>query len=164
MLGQYRAERIIEIGPAATLTNMIKQTVQSKFLHSDRASLLQRQLLASEKQGKDIYYEDDGVGIGIGAEAPAPSAKTQAQASGGAGTTAGAGSTTAPVTAPPAPAAAAPAQAPAAKAIPAGGMEAIEDRPAQAFEIVRTLLSRILKIALTDVVGTQSIKSLSGGK
>ncbi|KAL3433440.1 hypothetical protein BDV09DRAFT_171990 [Aspergillus tetrazonus] len=164
VLGQYRAERIIEIGPAATLTNMIKQTVQSKFLHSDRASLLQRQLLASEKQGKDIYYEDDGVGIGIGAEAPAPSAKTQAQASGGAGTTAGAGSTTAPVTAPPAPAAAAPAQASAAKAVPVGGMEAIEDRPAQAFEIVRTLLSRILKIALTDVVGTQSIKSLSGGR
>ncbi|KAL4993437.1 hypothetical protein BDV10DRAFT_199645 [Aspergillus recurvatus] len=158
VLGQYRAERIIEIGPAATLTNMIKQT-QSKFLHSDRASLLERQLLASEKQGKDIYYEDDGVGIGIGAEAPAPAAKAQAQASGGAG------STTTIVTAPPTPAVAAPAQAPAAKALAqAGGIEAIEDQPARAFEIVHTLLSRILKIAVTDVVGTQSIKSLSGGR
>lgn len=156
MLGQYRAERIIEIGPAATLTNMIKQTVQSKFLHSDRASLLERQLLASEKQGKDIYYEDDGVGIGIGAEAPAPAATAQTQASGGDGTPAGVGSTTAAVKAPP---------APAAKAVaPAGGIEAIEDQPARASEIVRTLLSRILKIAVTDVVGTQSIKSLSGGK
>ncbi|KAL2864073.1 uncharacterized protein BJX67DRAFT_390216 [Aspergillus lucknowensis] len=146
VLGQYRAERIIEIGPAATLTNMIKQTAQSKFLHSDRATLLQRQFLASEKQGKDIYYEDHGVGIGIDAEAPAPGAKTQAQAS--------TGSPTAPVAPSPAP----------AKAEPTGGMEAIEDQPARAFEIVRTLLSRILKIPLTDVVGTQSIKSLAGGR
>ncbi|KAL4874534.1 hypothetical protein BJY04DRAFT_12385 [Aspergillus karnatakaensis] len=155
VLGQYRAERIIEIGPAATLTNMIKQTVQAKFLQSDRASLLNRQLLASEKQGKDIYYEDDGVAVGVGAEAPS-------QPSAAPSTPPAAGPPVVPVAvAVPVPVAA-PAQAPATKALaPAGG---IQDQPAQAFEIVRTLLSRILKIALADVVGTQSIKSLSGGR
>ncbi|PYH86086.1 fatty-acid synthase alpha chain [Aspergillus uvarum CBS 121591] len=143
VLSQYRAERIVEIGPAATLTNMMAQTVKSKFLHSDRASLLKRQLLASEKQGKEIYYEYDAP-VAAAAEAPVPASLAPEAA----------------ITKSVVPEA---VKAPTPVAVPVPEA-VIDDQPARAFEVIRTLLSRVLKIAVTDIVGTQSIKSLAGGR
>src|ERR1700760_1351784 len=61
VLGEKATERIVEIGPADTLAGMAKRTLKTKYDAHDAALSLQRQILCSNKDAKDIYYDVDPV-------------------------------------------------------------------------------------------------------
>ncbi|KIW85439.1 fatty acid synthase subunit alpha [Fonsecaea pedrosoi CBS 271.37] len=146
ILEKNRTERIVEIGPADTLGGMAKRTLASKYETYDAATSLSRQVLAYNKDLKEIYYDVDPV-----EEEPAPAA---AQAS----SSAAASSTPAPAAAPSATAAAPP---PAAGAGPAA---AVPDAPIGAVDILRALVAQKLKKPLADIPLSKAIKDLVGGK
>ena len=144
ILEKNRTERIVEIGPADTLGGMAKRTLASKYEAYDAATSMERQVLAYNKDLKEIYYDVDPV-----EDAPAaPAGETAASAP---------SSSTSPATAAPAPAAALPAPS-------AGPAASISDTPVQAVDIVRALIAQKLKKALSEVPLTKAIKDLVGGK
>lgn len=57
ILAERQVERLIEIGPNSTLTNMAKRTIESKYQGSDMASGIHRQLLSTKMDTKEILYE-----------------------------------------------------------------------------------------------------------
>src|SRR6201996_8365822 len=61
ILETNRTERIVEIGPADTLGGMAKRTLASKYEAYDAATSVQRQVLAYNKDLKEIYYDVDPV-------------------------------------------------------------------------------------------------------
>ena len=143
ILAQRNTERIVEIGPADTLGTMAKRTIAAKYEAYDAALSLQRQILCSAKDGKDIYYEADPE-----PEEPAPAPAAESSGS------------SAP--------AAAPAQgaAPAAAAPPppsAGPAASIPDAPVAAVDILRSLIAQKLKKPLAEVPLGKAIKDLVGG-
>jgi fatty acid synthase subunit alpha len=141
----------VEIGPSATLLGMMKKTIQSQFKTHDYASSVQRQLLSSEKDVKDIYFEHEPVSPEL---IPAPKAgPLAAEPSSSPASDSTPKETTASQPAP----AATPAAAPAAIA-------AVEDAPLKARDVVVAIISRALKIPVSDVSDAKSIKALSGGK
>src|ERR1700742_4561148 len=71
ILEKNRTERIVEIGPADTLGGMAKRTLASKYETYDAATSLSRQVLAYNKDLKEIYYDVDPVEEEA---APAPAA------------------------------------------------------------------------------------------
>jgi len=146
ILGQQNTERIVEIGPADTLGNMAKRTIAAKYEAYDAALSLQRQILCSSKDGKEIYYEAEPE-----ADEPAPAEAV-------------AGSSSAP---PPAGGAApVAAQAAAATAAPppsSGPVAAVADAPVGAVDILRTLIAQKLKKSLADIPLSKAIKDLVGG-
>ena len=89
VLGEKATERIVEIGPADTLAGMAKRTLKTKYDAHDAALSLQRQILCSNKDAKDIYYDVDPV-----EDEPEPAA-----ASSGATSATGAPAAAAPVVA-----------------------------------------------------------------
>jgi len=85
ILEKNRTERIVEIGPADTLGGMAKRTLASKYEAYDAATSVQRQVLAYNKDLKEIYYDVDPVedeptpAAGGSGDAPAaPSSSTPA--------------------------------------------------------------------------------------
>ena len=144
ILEKNRTERIVEIGPADTLGGMAKRTLASKYEAYDAATSVQRQVLAYNKDLKEIYYDVDPV-PDEPAEAPAASSDSAAPTS-----------------------SSAPAAAPAAAAAPppasAGPAASVPDAPVQAVDIVRTLIAQKLKKPLADIPLTKAIKDLVGGK
>jgi fatty acid synthase subunit alpha len=142
ILETNRTERIVEIGPADTLGGMAKRTLASKYEAYDAATSVSRQVLAYNKDQKEIYYDVDPI-----EEEPAPAAAAPAASS------------AAPAAAASAPAAAAPA--PAASAGPAA---AVADAPVAAVDIVRALVAQKLKKPLADIPLSKAIKDLVGGK
>ncbi|KAK5556017.1 beta subunit of fatty acid synthetase [Exophiala xenobiotica] len=141
ILEKNRTERIVEIGPADTLGGMAKRTLASKYEAYDAATSVSRQVLAYNKDQKEIYYDVDPV-----EDEPAPAA------------TAPAASSSAPAAPTPSAAAAPP---PAAGAGPAA---AVADAPVAAVDIVRTLVAQKLKKPLADIPLSKAIKDLVGGK
>lgn len=145
ILETNRTERIVEIGPAETLGGMAKRTLASKYEAYDAATSVQRQVLAYNKDLKEIYYDVDPV-----EDEPAPAAASSSE------------------TAPAASSSATPASAPAAVAAPpppsAGPAAAIADVPVSAVDILRTLVAQKLKKNLTDIPLSKAIKDLVGGK
>jgi len=137
-----RTERIVEIGPADTLGGMAKRTLASKYEAYDAATSMERQVLAYNKDLKEIYYDVDPV-----VDEPARAAGGDAPASSS--------------SAPAAPAAAAPPPPPSAGAGPAA---AVADAPVQAVDILRALVAQKLKKGLADIPLTKAIKDLVGGK
>jgi fatty acid synthase subunit alpha len=61
LLGQQQAARVIEVGPSDTLTVMAKRTIASKYESHDKAKSIRRELLCSERQGSEIYYDNESV-------------------------------------------------------------------------------------------------------
>ncbi|KAJ4560110.1 beta subunit of fatty acid synthetase [Exophiala dermatitidis] len=145
ILEKNRTERIVEIGPADTLGGMAKRTLASKYEAYDAATSVQRQVLAYNKDLKEIYYDVDPV-----EEEPAPAAAAP--------------SSSAPVQAAPTPAAAAPAAAPPPPAAGAGPAAAVPDAPVGAVDILRALVAQKLKKPLADIPLSKAIKDLVGGK
>ncbi|ETN42932.1 fatty acid synthase subunit alpha [Cyphellophora europaea CBS 101466] len=142
ILEANRTERIVEIGPADTLGGMAKRTLASKYEAYDAATSMERQVLAYNKDLKEIYYDVDPV-----PDEPTP-AETPAESS-----------SAAP--------ASAPASAPAAAAAPAasaGPAAAVADVPVMAVDILRALVAQKLKKPLTDIPLSKAIKDLVGGK
>ena len=145
ILEKNRTERIVEIGPADTLGGMAKRTLASKYEAYDAATSVQRQVLAYNKDLKEIYYDVDPV-----EDEPAPAAGGSSDAS------------AAP--SPAAPAAAATPVAAAAPAASAGPAAAVADAPVSAVDIVRALIAQKLKKPLADIPLSKAIKDLVGGK
>ncbi|KAK5458517.1 beta subunit of fatty acid synthetase [Exophiala xenobiotica] len=141
ILEKNRTERIVEIGPADTLGGMAKRTLASKYEAYDAATSVSRQVLAYNKDQKEIYYDVDPV-----EDEPAPAAAAPAASS------------SAPAAPTPAAAAAPP---PAAGAGPAA---AVADAPVAAVDILRTLVAQKLKKPLADIPLSKAIKDLVGGK
>ncbi len=59
MLSEYQTERIIEIGPTDTLTNMVKRTRDLKYRQHDAANSVQRRFLSSKRDRRQIYHTAD---------------------------------------------------------------------------------------------------------
>jgi fatty acid synthase subunit alpha len=144
ILEKNRTERIVEIGPADTLGGMARRTLASKYEAYDAATSVQRQVLAYNKDLKEIYYDVDPV-----EDEPA------APADGGAAAPAAPSSSSAPASAAPAAVAPAPSAGPAA---------AVADAPVGAVDIVRALVAQKLKKSLADIPLSKAIKDLVGGK
>lgn len=142
-LAEQVAERIVEIGPADTLGVMAKRTLASKYEAYDAAKSVQRQILCSSKDAKEIYYDVDPV-----EEEPEPAA-TEGSSSTGPAAAAVAATPAAAVAAPP------PSTGPAAQ---------IPDAPVQAVDIVRALVAQKLKKSVQDIPLSKAIKDLVGGK
>jgi fatty acid synthase subunit alpha len=145
ILEKNRTERIVEIGPADTLGGMAKRTLASKYEAYDAATSVQRQVLAYNKDLKEIYYDVDPV-----EDEPAPTAGGSGDASAAPASSSSAAAT--------APAAAAPAAA------NAGPAAAVADAPVGAVDIVRALIAQKLKKPLADIPLSKAIKDLVGGK
>jgi len=145
ILETNRTERIVEIGPADTLGGMAKRTLASKYEAYDAATSVQRQVLAYNKDQKEIYYDVDPAEDEL-----APAAGSASAASGGAAA---------------APAAsAAPVVAAVPAALSAGPAAAVPDVPVAAVDILRVLVAQKLKKPLADIPLTKAIKDLVGGK
>ena len=145
VLGDQATERIVEIGPADTLAGMARRTLNTKYEAHDAALSLQRQILCSSKDAKDIYYDVDP----MEEEPETPESGEPAPATGG--------STPA-----------APSQAPTAAAAPpppgAGPVAAVADAPVTATDIIRALVAQKLKKSFPDIPLSKAIKDLVGGK
>ena len=59
MLSEYQTERIIEVGPTDTLTNMVKRTRDLKYRQHDAANSVQRRFLSSKRDRRQIYHAAD---------------------------------------------------------------------------------------------------------
>lgn len=142
ILAERNTERIVEIGPADTLGTMAKRTIAAKYEAYDAALSLQRQILCSAKDGKDIYYEADPE-----PEEPAPAAADST-----------------PSSAPASGSAPAQAAAPAAAPAPSSGPAAsVPDGPVSAVDILRSLIAQKLKKPLAEIPLSKAIKDLVGG-
>ena len=139
LLSEFQTRRTVEIGPAETLTNMMKRTQELVYRPYDTANSITREFLSLKKNRDDVYH------VGEEKEAPAqqevaprptlPTTETSQQPS------------TPPPASAPAPIAAGP----------------VEDAPVQASEAIRTIVSIALKKPAKDVAFDQSVKALSGG-
>jgi hypothetical protein len=56
LLGSQNVERLVEIGPSATLTNIAKRTVAITYQEHDDANGLSRRLLSTKSHADEIYY------------------------------------------------------------------------------------------------------------
>jgi fatty acid synthase subunit alpha len=141
LLSEFQTRRTVEIGPAETLTNMMKRTRELVYKPYDTANSISREFLSLKKNRDDVYH------VGEEKEADAPRQQEVA--------TRPAPTTETRQLQQPTPA---PASAPAP--IAAGP---IEDAPVQASEAIRTIVSIALKKPAKDVAFDQSVKALSGG-
>ncbi|KAK1590719.1 uncharacterized protein LY79DRAFT_686575 [Colletotrichum navitas] len=57
ILGEIEAERIVEVGPKNTLTNMMKKTWNQRYIVSDEVKGLRRKILGLEEDLPEIYYQ-----------------------------------------------------------------------------------------------------------
>jgi fatty acid synthase subunit alpha len=146
LLSEFQTRRTVEIGPAETLTNMMKRTQELVYRPYDTANSISREFLSLKKNRDDVYH--------VGEEKEADAPRQQEVATRPAPTTETRQLQQQPTPAP----ASAPASAPAP--IAAGP---IEDAPVQACEVIRTIVSIALKKPAKDVAFDQSVKALSGG-
>jgi fatty acid synthase subunit alpha len=146
LLSEFQTRRTVEIGPAETLTNMMKRTQELVYRPYDTANSISREFLSLKKNRDDVYH--------VGEEKEADAPRQQEVATRPAPTTETRQLQQQPTPAP----ASAPASAPAP--IAAGP---IEDAPVQASEVIRTIVSIALKKPAKDVAFDQSVKALSGG-
>jgi fatty acid synthase subunit alpha, fungi type len=57
ILGDLEAERIVEVGPSNTLTNMMKRTWEAHHSQSDTARNVNRRILGPKGDMAEIYYQ-----------------------------------------------------------------------------------------------------------
>jgi fatty acid synthase subunit alpha len=141
LLSEFQTRRTVEIGPAETLTNMMKRTQELVYRPYDTANSISREFLSLKKNRDDVYH--------VGEEKVEVAPREQEAAS-------------------PRPAlATSEARQPQSATPPAPAPIAagpIEDAPVQASEIIRTIVSIALKKPAKDVAFDQSVKALSGGE
>ena len=142
LLSEFEARKTVEVGPAETLTNMMKRTRDLVYRPYDTANCISREFLSLKKNRDEVYFVGQEREIRAAPKKEAPPA--------------------APTTSEPAPlVAAVAASSPAPAPISAGP---IEDAPVQAGEVVRTIVSIALKKPAKEVAFDQSVKALSGGE
>jgi fatty acid synthase subunit alpha len=144
LLSEFQTRKTVEIGPAETLTNMMKRTRDLVYRPYDTANNVSREFLSIKKNRDDVYYVGQERVVKAAPKkeaAPAPAKATDAPA--------------ATASAAAAPAAASPAPIVAAQ---------LDDAPVTAADIIRTIVSIALKKPAKDVAFDQSVKGLSGGR
>jgi fatty acid synthase subunit alpha len=141
LLSGFRTRKTVEVGPAETLTTMMKRTRDLVYRPYDTANSVSREFLSLKKNRDEVYYIGQEKEVKASPKEEAPSAAPAVSEA----------------------AAVSPEQAasPAPAPISAGP---IEDAPVQTGEIIRTILSIALKKPAKDIAFDQSVKALSGGK
>jgi fatty acid synthase subunit alpha len=133
----------VEVGPAETLTTMMKRTRDLVYRPYDTANSVSREFLSLKKNRDEVYY--------IGQEKEVKSSPIKEAQPSAVPAVSEAATAVAPQQA------ASPAPAP----ISAGP---IKDAQVQTGEIIRTIVSIALKKPAKDIAFDQSVKALSGGK
>lgn len=150
ILSRTESERIIEVGPSATLLGMFRKTIDTIYPTQECTLPAPRQLLHSEKDTDDIYYS--GKPDQIEPVQTQPQTQTQTQ------------------NLPPTPGVPSPTVTVevATTAAPAPRVHvevvSIEDQSIQAQDIVFAIVARALKRAASEIDGSKSIKTLAEGK
>jgi fatty acid synthase subunit alpha len=129
----------VEVGPAETLTTMMKRTRDLVYRPYDTANSVNREFLSLKKNRDEVYYVGQEKEVKESPKKEATPAVSELAA------------------AVPPLQAASPAPAP----ISAGP---IEDAQVQTGEIIRTIVSIALKKPAKDIAFDQSVKALSGGE
>ncbi|KAI9826791.1 MAG: hypothetical protein M1819_007262 [Sarea resinae] len=146
LLGEKRCERIIEVGPADTLTTMLRRTLSTKYKTYDAAHSLRRELLSLKKNTNEIYYDLEDAAEEI-TGAPETSVLT---AIGQTDNDAGVSSS--------------PPEQLSPEARPHGPAVQVPDCAISAGEIAVTIIAHKLKISVSAVLPEKTIKSLAGGR
>lgn len=147
ILDDKMTERVVEVGPTATLGNMARHTLAAKYEVYDAAKSVQRQILCFDKDMKEIYYNIDTGEIEL--DVPAASIN-EAEAS-----------ATGTIIATPA----------SVTTVLAATPSLLQERPAvqihdtsiQAMDIVRSLVAQKLKRPLLEISVNKAVKDLVGG-
>ncbi|KAH7042798.1 hypothetical protein B0J12DRAFT_629554 [Macrophomina phaseolina] len=142
-------ERLVEIGPTPTLTNMGKHTIASKYREHDDANAITRKCLSTKLHSNEIYYQAEPVQEQAVAD-QSRSASTEAVAS----------------NTPATPSRAVPEPLPPQQTTPLVEVaEAVADSPIGVADILRSLITvRLRKQDGTLPPLTASIKDLCGGR
>lgn len=139
-MSEFQTRKTVEIGPAETLTNMMKRTRDLVYRPFDTANDISREFLSIKKNKDDIYF------VGQEKEVKAAVAPKKEAAA-------------------PAPAKAPEAQQPTPTSSPAPIIAGpVDDAPVIAADLIRTIVSIALKKPAKDVAFDQSVKGLSGGE
>ena len=174
MLREYQTERIIEVGPTDTLTNMLTRTRDLKYRQHDAANSVQRRFLSSKRDRCHIYHDAEESQKVSKSPSTAHSleARSQHLTNPSASNVPDSGSMKLiPVVQIPA-AAMTPTSEPAAMAslihaatIPTTHMaKKIPDVPVSATEIIRAVVACALKKDPKGLSFSSTIKSLAGGR
>ncbi|KAL2018207.1 hypothetical protein VTK56DRAFT_1180 [Thermocarpiscus australiensis] len=156
ILGEFATERLVEIGPAETLTNMASKTVNADYSFQDVALGLQRELLSYNRDAPAIYYDAPGE-----KETAAAAAATTTNAASVAPNAAVKKSAVTP----------APTTSPdlvptidAAVTAPAPTIISVPDRAVSPHDIITTLVALALAKQPSNIAQDQTLKALCGGR
>ena len=174
MLSEYHMEKIIEIGPADTLTNMAKRTRDLKYRQHDAANCIQRSFLSSKRDKCQIYHTADEARLASESPSTAPSPAVRPQITAIPSARKILDSETTKLV----PFAQIPTTAimpnsnhaqmvplvPAATVSTVSVVKTAPDAPVRATEIVRTIVACSLKKDPKEVTFSSTIKDLAGGQ
>ncbi|KAJ1946677.1 fatty acid synthase alpha subunit Lsd1, partial [Linderina macrospora] len=149
LLEEVQAARIVEVGPSATLGDMMRRTLRVTGNHSFNGAILH-----ITQQAADVLYAYDPESITPAvADDEEDEVKTEKQQP-----------APAPVAAPEPVAAPAPVApvAPVVQAAPSSGP--VSDVPIQALDIIQSLIAAKVKKSVGDISPSSCIKDFSGGK
>ncbi|PNP40924.1 hypothetical protein TGAMA5MH_06790 [Trichoderma gamsii] len=148
ILDDKMTQRVVEVGPAATLGNMAKHTLAAKYESYDAAKSVQRQILHFDKDMKEIYYSTDAAETEL--DVPVASiSEAEASATGAKIAT---------------PASAVPVLAATPSLLQQRQKVQIPDTSIQAIDIVRSLVAQKLKKSTSEISVSKAVKDLVGGK
>jgi len=151
IFGELATERLVEIGPAETLTNMASRTVDADYRIQDVAQGVQRELLSYNRDAAAIYHDaSDQEPVAPVSSSSAPVLPTAVNPP------ATAPAPTTPPAAVPATDAAVVAPAPAAVSVP--------DRALTPQDIITALVALGLAKGSSDIAQDPTLKALCGGK
>ena len=168
MLSENQTERVIEIGPTDTLTNMMKRTRDLKYRRHDTANSIDRRFFSSRRDKHHIYHAADAApkaskGSAGRTQKPVISVAQQIQEP-------------EPMKVVPVvqmPTAAVIPQSDSASAVslvPATAIpviktkKSVSDEPIKAREVVKAVVACSLKKAPTEISFSSSVKGLAGGQ
>jgi hypothetical protein len=151
IFGEFATERLVEIGPAETLTNMASKTVDADYTFQDIALGVQRELLSYNRDGHAIYYDTPD------SQAPVPVTTSAASVVPDVANTTDAG--LAPMTPPKVD-----STTRAAVIVPAPAVVSIPDKAITPHDIITTIVALGLKKEPSTFAQDQTIKALCGGK
>ncbi|KAK4153963.1 hypothetical protein C8A00DRAFT_33295 [Chaetomidium leptoderma] len=154
ILGEFATERLVEIGPAETLTNMASKTVDADYRFQDVALGLQRELLSYNRDAHAIYYDTPGEETAVAAATTTSAASVAPNAA-----------VNKPVATP------TPTTSPevvptieVAVAAPAPTIMSVPDRAVSPHDIITTLVALALMKQPSNIAQDQTLKALCGGR
>ncbi|KAK4139720.1 uncharacterized protein C8A04DRAFT_32793 [Dichotomopilus funicola] len=148
ILGEFATERLVEIGPAETLTNMASKTVNQDYSFQDVALGVQRELLSYNRDAPAIYYDTPGEETAAASVALDAAVKKSPI-------------TPAPTVSPdivPSP------TIDVAVTAPAPTIVSVPDRAVSPHDIITTLVALALVKQPSDIAQDQTLKALCGGR